>query len=344
MKRESNGNKSGLILVIVLGLCLVTLFGVLIPVILGKVATTYRGYKALADVHKELQRNINLKKGPITDKVVADKKPTPSKSEEKPLFKSKNPAMEDKWEKKTAHPPSGSSQETEKGISTSKEGKTPPREALRPSSVPQVEEKGKGKEVVMTEPQPPEARIGQKEPALPPKVEQKIEKEASLPLRVETKAETKADAPQPLPAVPEVAFVVPRVDPGPARKGTGTTEVPEKKRSLYAELSRTVDLKKGYKGVFPVELRLSGSDGKGVRPQLSYWVGTGEATGYIDMQAIEGDLWRYEIPDQGWANHRSQVLFYKIRVVDGEGDVLMEGDAQRELIDSFDENSLASGR
>ncbi|MFQ5863473.1 MAG: hypothetical protein ACE5IC_10185 [Candidatus Brocadiales bacterium] len=287
------GSKVSLIFVITFGVLLLALFGTLLPLLVGKVARTYREHKDLAKVHSS-----------IHDSKVAK-------------------GLKEEGSKKVAQPPSPIVRETVPEHSQQGVEKDPLRQSFKPSP-PSLARKREKKFVASD----PKTIL--------------INKDDTVETALPGTKETEEDGSGLLPAIPEVAYVLPSIDEGLSKKGTEKNDNPTEK-TFYTMLPRAVDLKKTSKGVFPVEIRLPQRKGKTLKPQISYWVGTDDTTEYADMQAGDGDVWKYEIPDLEWAKHRSQFLFYKIRIVNGEGDLMFEGQAERELIDSFDNDSFDNG-
>ncbi len=209
--------------------------------------------------------------------------------------------------------------------------------------------KEKAPQVQFLKPSPPalERRMERKSVKPEVKAVQKgkadtVDKRSMVERDLHSKKETKEASTGLLPSIPEVTYVIPSLD-GDSSRENGEREGKSSEAISYVILPRTFDLKKTSRGAFPIEIRLTSQNGRGLKPQIMYWVGTGDATGYIDMESRGGGVWRYEIPDQGWAMHRSQFLFYRIRIVNSGGGPMFEGQVERELIDSFDNDSFDNG-
>lgn len=295
-----SSGKSGLILVITMGVCLLALFGFLLPLMVGQVAKTYSEYKSM-----KVYTSIN-------NKTLNNKKPAPLTIEKHSPSQGRKKAVKEKDGQKVAQTPLPSL----------------PEDITKEQKLPEVEK---------SQPKQP------LEPSLPLVVDKEGKKNEAETVLENKDTTTEKTSPgeeerstEPPPTLPGVAYVIPSAAKSPSQE---ETEKPADE-APYTMLPRTVDLKKDSRGVFPVGMELSQKGVKRLKPQISYWVGTSDASEFTDMQAEGGDLWRYEIPDLGWAKYRSQFLFYMLRIVNSEGDVVYEGKVEKELIDSFDKDLL----
>lgn len=305
----------------------------MLPLLMGKVAWTRKEHELLAGAY--------LKKKATTDKkavaeVTSNVKDGTSTQEKKPVEK-------EKINQNVTKPPLPIlSEEVKDRLEQMGVDENSLKQAVKPFLSEEFKDRLKQEVVVENslkqafKPLPPPPLDEKEKKVEPPKAEASRANKANPAENVlPSKKETEENSPERLPTIPEVAYALPVVDKSPSLKETEKEESPPQE-ALYIMLPKIIDLRKTSKGAFPVELKLHQQNDSMLKPQISYWVGTTDASEYVDMQHKEDDTWYYEIPDSEWAKHRSQFLFYKIRIVNKEGNVLLEGQAERELIDSFD--------
>jgi hypothetical protein len=102
------------------------------------------------------------------------------------------------------------------------------------------------------------------------------------------------------------------------------------------------DLTENTLGRFRVSVRVADENGSGLQgktPQLDYYIGTGaQYDGYESMVTEDGKSWNFDIPEplETWDAHRSENIYYKVRVEDAAGNI-GESIERRELIDDIND-------
>ncbi|HHT9153789.1 MAG TPA: hypothetical protein ACFYEM_09740 [Candidatus Hypogeohydataceae bacterium YC40] len=297
------GSKINLIIVLVIGVFLLGFFGTMLPLLIGKTVEFYKEYEPLAELYSK--KEATLDKNSVPEVIFSVKERTYPQRQYQPKQEGGRTA-------ETSLPILP--EKATKGLKQ-QEGDEALKNALKPSPPPPQDKKENKLAVSKTE-------NAQKDTTSPAEKTLQDEKEAE----------------ELLPEIPEVAYVIPPINKTPSNKETAKAVINQ--GALFVMLPKTIDLKKSSKGPFPVEIKLSQQDNKKLKPQISYWVGTSNPSDYFDMRPREEDIWVFHIPDLGWAKHRSKVLFYQIRILNSEGNVIQEGQIEKELIDSFDDNEF----